>query len=260
MVRLLQMLAIALVAMLPASSSLANQDQISNLTAPDLARGQKFFVAHCAVCHGIGGTGGRGPSLTQPELRRAANNQALFRIIQTGIEGTEMPGAWQMTDREIWQLAGYVRSLGRTTIVKLPGDPAKGKELFEAKGRCQACHIVNGRGGVIGPDLTNIGAQRSPAYLRESLIDPSAQVPEGYLVVTAVTRDGQRVTGNRVNEDSFTIQLRGSLNSFYSFRKLDLIELKKEFGVSTMPAYRDSLSNSELDDLVAYLAGLRGDK
>jgi cytochrome c oxidase cbb3-type subunit III len=251
-------LAMFLVAMLFGGNVV--QDPISKLTANDLARGKKLFVAHCALCHGIGGTGGRGPSLNQPDLRRAADNKALFQIIQNGIQGTEMPEAWQLTDREIRQVAGYVRSLGRTAVVKLPGDPVKGKEYYEAKGGCAACHIVSGRGGTTGPGLTNIGAQRSAAYLREALIDPGAAVPEGFLIVSITTRDGRKVRGIRSNEDSFTIQLRDPNNVFHSFRKRDLTELKKEFGVSMMPAYRDSLTRSEIDDLVAYLAGLRGEK
>jgi cytochrome c oxidase cbb3-type subunit 3 len=255
-----QTLAMLLVAMLIGGHSAPNQDQISKLTTDDLARGSKLFVAQCALCHGIGGTGGRGPSLNQPDLRRAADNRALFQIIQDGIQGTEMPGAWQMTDREVWQVAGYVRSLGRTAVAKLRGDPVKGKEYYEAKGGCAACHIVSGRGGNLGPDLTDIGARRSAAYLREALIDPGASVPETFLVVSIVTRDGQRVRGIRSNEDSFTIQIRDASNVFHSFRKLDLTELKKEFGASMMPGYRDVLAASEIDDLVAYLAGLRGEK
>jgi putative heme-binding domain-containing protein len=223
------------------------------------ARGEKLFVAHCALCHGIGGTGGRGPSLNQ-QLRRAADKQALFQIIQNGIEGTEMPGAWQMTHREIGHVADYVRSLGRTDVVKLLGDPTKGREYFEAKGGCAACHIVRGRGGILGPDLTDIGARRSPAYLREALIDPGASVPEGFLVVSVSTPDGKKLRGIRANEDSFTIQLRDSNNVYHSFRKSDLIDLKKEFDVSLMPGYRDVLAAAEIDDLVSYLAGLRGEK
>ncbi|PYT03347.1 MAG: hypothetical protein DMF60_18680 [Acidobacteria bacterium] len=105
------------------------QDQIPKLTANDLAQGKKIFVGQCALCHGIGGTGGRGPALNRPELPRAADNQALFNIIKNGIPETEMPEAWQRTDREIWQVAGYVRSLGRTAVSKLPGDPARGRQL-----------------------------------------------------------------------------------------------------------------------------------
>jgi hypothetical protein len=92
------------------------------------------------------------------------------------------------------------------------------------------------------------------------LIDPGASVPEGFLVVSVVTRDGHRFRGVRLNEDSFTIQLRDASNAFHSFRKLDLAEVNKEPGVSTMPSYRDALSATEIDDLVAYLAGFRGGK
>ena len=236
------------------------QDQITKLTANDIAQGKKIFVGQCALCHGIGGTGGRGPALNRPDIPRAADNQALFSIIKNGIPETEMPEAWQRTDREIWQVAGYVRSLGRTAVTKLSGDPARGRQIYDSKGGCAACHIISGRGGSSGPALTEIGARRSAAHLREALIDPGASVPEGFLVVNIVTRDGRKIRGTRLNEDSFTIQLRDPGNVFHSFRKLDLAELNKEPGVSTMPSYRDALSASEIDDLVAYLAGLRGDK
>jgi putative heme-binding domain-containing protein len=236
------------------------QDQISKLTADDLAQGKKIFVGQCALCHGIGGTGGRGPALDGPGLPRTADNQALFSIIKNGIPQTEMPDAWQRTDREIWQVAGYVRSLGRTAAVSVSGNPAKGRQIYDSKGGCAACHIVDGRGGSFGPVLNEIGARRSAGHLREALIDPGASVGEGFLVISIVTRDGQKVRGIRLNEDSFTIQLRDSGNAFRSFRKADLKELTKESGVSTMPSYRDALSAPELEDLVAYLAGLRGGK
>ncbi len=236
------------------------QRPASTRITKELAPGEKLFVAHCALCHGIGATGGRGPALNIPKLRRAADHRALFGIIQSGIDGTEMPGAWQMTDREIGLVADYVRSLGRTAVVKLPGDSIKGKELYEAKGGCSACHIVGGRGGITGPDLTDIGARRSAAYLREALTDPGAAVPEGFLIVSIATRDGRQVRGVRSNEDSFTIQIRDSNNGYHSFRKHDLTELKRESASSVMPGYRDTLTDPEIDDLVAYLASLRGEK
>ena len=236
------------------------QGPTSTRVTSDLDHGKKLFIAHCALCHGIGGTGGRGPALNRPELRSASTDQALFQIIRNGIDETEMPGAWQLTDREIKQVAGYVKSLGRTAIVKLPGDPVKGKQYYDTKGGCSACHIAAGRGGNMGPDLSEIGARRSAAYLREALLDPGAAVPEGFMVVSVTTRDGKKVRGVRSNEDSFTIQLRDASNAFHSFRKSQLTELKKEFGISLMPGYRDVFGASEIDDLVAYLAGLRGAK
>ncbi len=235
------------------------QDPISSPTPDDLAQGKRLFVGHCAVCHGIEATGGRGPSLNQPVLRRVANDFALFLLIRQGIDGSEMPAAWQMSDREVRQVAGYVRSLGRAPVVKLPGDPARGRAVYDSKG-CAACHIVRGQGVSLGPDITDVGARRSPAYLSEALLDPGASVPESFLVVSVVTRDGNRIRGVRVSEDSFTIQLRDADNRFHSLRKADLGELKKEFGVSTMPSYRDALGPSEIEALIAYLASLRGEQ
>jgi putative heme-binding domain-containing protein len=243
------------------------QDRIASLTADELARGKKIFEGQCALCHGIGGTGSRGPALNQPKLQRADDNFALFRIIKGGIPDSEMPQFWQLTDQEIWQVAGYVRSLMRTEAVKLTGDAARGKALYETKGDCASCHLIRdwrnggrGQGGVAGPELTEIGLRRSPSYLREALLDPNAATPDGFLVVSITTNSGRRVRGVRVNEDSFSIQLRDGGNRFHSFRKSELKELKKEFGVSTMPGYKDAFTAAEIDDLVAYLAGLRGGK
>ena len=199
-----------------------------------------------------------GPALNQPRLRRVNDNWSLYGVIKNGVQGTEMPGAWQMTEREAWRVAGYVRSIGRVAAVNLPGDAGRGKELYQSKG-CAVCHIAQGQGGDLGPELTEIGARRSAAYLREALTDPAASAPEEFLVVRVTTRDGRSVRGVRINEDSFTIQLRDDDNRFHSFRKNELKDLKKEVGVSTMPSYK-TLAAAELDDLVAYLASLRGEK
>ena len=258
MTRALRSLAATLLAMVSLGVYSIAQDPIASPTADDLAQGKRMFVAHCAICHGIEGTGGRGPKLNQPTLRRVANDFQLFSILRQGIEGSEMPAAWQLSDREVRQVAGYVRSLGRTAVVKPSSDPAGGRAVYDSKG-CDVCHIIGGQGASFGPDLSAIGARRSSDYLREALLDPGASAPDSFLVVTAATRDGNRIRGIRASEDSFTIQLRDASNRFHSFRKSDLRELKKEFGVSTMPSYRDSLTGPELEALVGYLTSLRGE-
>jgi cytochrome c oxidase cbb3-type subunit 3 len=139
----------------------------------------------------------------------------------------------------------------------VPGDAAHGAEIFRGKGNCTGCHSVHGEGGVAGPDLSTIGDSRSAAYLRESLVNPGAAVPEGYLLVTVVPTSGQRVTGERVNEDSFSIQIRDSAGRAYSFWKKDLSQVDKQKGKSPMPSYQGQLSDAELTDLVAYLASLK---
>jgi len=230
---------------------------IEKLAPTDIARGKQLYDGHCVVCHAQAGTGAKGPRLAQPKLRHAPDDAALFEVIKDGIPGTEMPLSWQMTDREIWQLAGYVRSLGRTPPVSLPGDATRGHALFDKNG-CGGCHIVNGVGNALGPELTDIGARRSAEYLRESIVKPGAQVPEQFVVVTATARDGKSIRGERVTEDSFTVQIRDMSGRVTSFRKSELTNYEKHFHDSLMPSYESKLSAAELNDLISYLASLRG--
>ena len=195
--------------------------------------------------------------LTRAKLSRAPDDAALLRILEDGIRGTEMPGAGAMSEREMRQTAAYVRSLGKVPLKPVPGDAAHGAELYRGKGACAGCHSIHGEGGVAGPDLSGIGESRSAAYLRESLVNPGAAVPEDYLLVTVVPNNGERVTGVRVNEDSFSIQIRDSTGRPYSFWKKDLAQVDKQRGKSPMPSYQGRLSEAELTDLVAYLATLK---
>jgi putative heme-binding domain-containing protein len=225
----------------------------------NLVRGRMLFDSHCSRCHNMGGTGGEGPSLARPALRHAADEEGLVKVIQEGIEGTDMPGTWQISENEVRQIAAYVRSLGRVESTPLPGDPERGREVFEGTGGCGSCHMVRGEGGILGPDLSDVGLRRGAAFLRESLVSPGAAVAAGYLVVRARPRAGEEVVGLRVNEDSFTLQLRDHAGRIHSFSKPDLEGLEKAFGESLMPSYEAELSESQLQDLVAYLASLRGE-
>jgi cytochrome c oxidase cbb3-type subunit 3 len=231
--------------------------QPTNLTLQDLARGKQLFEAQCAPCHGIQGTGGKGANLARPTLKHASDDAALFAVVQNGIDNTGMPGAWQMTEHELWLVVAHVRSLGRVAAVKLPGDPGRGKALFATQG-CGGCHIVDGVGGNLGPELTEVGARRSPERLRQCLLEPGKAVPDGFVMVRAARRDGSVLEGIRVNEDSFTIQLRDLNGVFYSLRKQQLQDLEYEIEATPMPSYRDKLPPEDVDHLVAYLASLRG--
>jgi putative heme-binding domain-containing protein len=198
--------------------------------------------------------------LTQAKLAHAPDDAALLKVIAEGIRGTEMPGAGAMSDHEMRQTAAYVRSLGKVALKPVAGDPAHGAEIYRAKGNCAACHSIHGEGGVAGPDLADIGARRSASYLRESLEDPGAAVPDRYLLVNVATKNGQNVHGIRVNEDSFSIQIRDDSGRSYSFWKTDIAQIDKQRGKSPMPSYKSQLSDSELTDLVAYLASLKENK
>lgn len=224
--------------------------------APDLALGRQRFESQCAICHGLDGSGGRGPDLRRSRLDHAPDDPALRAAIANGIP-PEMPAAVHLSRHELASVAAYVRSLGTAPSEPVPGDPAHGAQVYHSKG-CANCHMIGGAGAGFGPELTDIGARRSAAYLRESLVSPEASVPDRFLMVEAVTTAGSTVSGIRINEDAFTIQLKDASGQFHSFRKAELKDLRKLRGKSPMPSYQDALTPEELTDLVAYLAGLRG--
>jgi putative heme-binding domain-containing protein len=189
---------------------------------------------------------------------RAPDDCSLFKVIREGIAQTEMAGSVDLSAREVWQLAAYIRTLGRTAIEKVPGDPAEGRRLFRTKGNCAACHTVNSEGGRIGPPLGEIGARRSAAYLRSVLLDPASALPEDFMQVSLLTRDGRPLTGIRVDEDTFSIQIRDFSDQLHSYWKSDLAALREDSKGTPMPSFRDVFSQRELDDLIAYLVSLRG--
>ena len=234
----------------------------------DLDAGKQLFSGMCVGCHGEGGAGAEAPSLNRARLLHAPTDAALIKIVADGIPNTAMPRVRRFTDDEIRQLAAYVRSLGKTAEAKAPGDAKKGADIYRNLG-CAGCHILNGAGGNLGPDLSDIGFMRGAAYLRQAIVDPGAALPKGvlqvpsrgyaeYLPLRIVTKQGSEVRGIRVNEDTFTIQVRDQAGKFYSLRKSDLELLEKQTGRSLMPSVAPRLAAAEIADLVAYLATLQG--
>ncbi|MDH4067044.1 MAG: c-type cytochrome, partial [Acidobacteriota bacterium] len=230
--------------------------------------GAKIFKVYCARCHGFDGSGGSGPPLARPTLHRAKDEAAILAIVVDGIPGTPMIGYWMLAESEMSQVAAYVRSLGRRPEDPLPGDPERGRALYENTG-CDTCHIINGEGAALGPALTDVGMLRGAAFLRDSLLDPAAARPErgvpyepytypAYVVAQAQPLQGPEVAGVLVNEDSFTIQLRDRAGRLHSLRKADLRTLEYNPRTSLMPSYRGKLDDRQLNDLVAYLMTLRG--
>jgi putative heme-binding domain-containing protein len=245
--------------LLPAGAT-AQTRSLSAAASNDIATGQRIFDAQCAWCHGAGGTGGTGPDLHRTTLRHAANDRELITLVRNGIPGTEMPSFTSaLTETMARQTAAYVRSLGRARERPLPGNVQHGVALYDSNG-CGGCHIVSGRGNALGPELTSIGALRGAPYLRDALITPEAAHPPGYLVVKATTTAGNEIRGIRVNEDVFYVHVRDARGTLHTLQKSDLSKLERELEGTLMPSYASRITGGDLDDLVAYLASLRGGK
>jgi cytochrome c oxidase cbb3-type subunit III len=225
------------------------------LTSPaDVAAGAKTFRSHCAPCHGLNGDGGRGPNLASGVFFHGSSDLDLLNNISDGIPGTEMPGLFYSPDR-VWQIVAFIRSLNAGKEARPATDVARGTELFKSKG-CNQCHRVHGEGGRLGPDLSDIGKTRSMEHLRAALVDPNTDVRQRYWVVSFKDVSGKSIEGFLMNEDSYTVQFIDVNERLHSVNKPGLRDYKVE-KISRMPSFKDLLSASELEQLVAYLLSLR---
>jgi putative heme-binding domain-containing protein len=237
-----------------------------SLTPADLERGKKTFETTCSTCHGLDGGGAMGPNIQGIPFRLGAD--AVTSIIQNGMSGGMPSFSGQLDAAQIQQIVGYLLTLSHKDSGAVTGDPAKGKEVYQSSG-CAGCHIISGDGSGVGPELTMVGQLRGPGYLRNAVLYPGTDLPQArvfletgglldYLFVHVVTRDGRALDGTRVAEDSFRIVIKDAGGNFHSFQKSDLRELKKEPGKSVMPSFKGKLSDAQVNDLVAYLASLKG--
>jgi cytochrome c oxidase cbb3-type subunit 3 len=240
--------------------------------------GEFEFRLNCAFCHGLGARGGgRGPDLTRARKKHGNADADLFRTINEGVPGTAMPqnGATQqgvgMTEEEIWQVISYIRSVQVKTSATPVGNAAHGKELFTGSAACATCHMIEGKGGRLGPDLTGTGLSRSVQYIVDSIRNPSRRLAQGiteamkefaqqYETVTVVDQRGQKFQGVVLNEDNFTLQMLDTREQLHFFEKDKLRSFDKS-RESLMPKYDEKiLPEKDLQDIVAYLLSLGGSK
>lgn len=223
-----------------------------------VAGGGAAFRPYCTPCHGIRGEGGRGPDLTRGVYFAGDKDSDLFRVIANGVPGTDMKGfADDLGEEDIWRVVAFVRSLARHDVPAMPGDRAAGEKLFWGRGGCGACHVVNGKGGRLGPELSRIGRERSLAFLRESVLTPNSDVTPEYATITAVKRDGKRIVGIG-SLDNFTVQITDAAGVYYSFERGDLASSTRELKSLMPDNYGRLLAAAEIDNLLAYLVSLRG--
>ena len=255
-------LAAALVVVWASRASLAQQGEPTNPlqgNAQAIDQGQQLFRSSCASCHGLNAKGLRGPDLTTGQWTRGGSDGQLFRTIMQGIPGTDMPGAQfsDATPDQVWAVIAYLRTLsGPASEEDTRGNAQNGDTVFWGKATCGQCHMVRGRGGRLGPDLSRIRTTRSRTALIKEIRTPSGSFTDGYWPVTVVARDGHRTRGVRKNEDPFSLQIMDTNERILSFDRSDLREVVRE-PRSLMPDYGpDRLTDAELDDVIRYLRSL----
>lgn len=219
------------------------------------SQGAELFASNCAGCHGVDGRGGEhAPNIaTASEVQHLADPD-LIGFVKNGISGAGMPAFGSLGPQKLDAVVSYLRILqGRGNTVKLPGDPNRGEVLFFGKAQCSDCHMVNGKGGFIGSDLSFYGADATADQMRAMILDPDKNLPAEKKAITVVTRTGQKITGILKVKDNFSLSIQTMDGGFRFFQNSDLAQV--DLGShSLMPAnYRSTLDSKEVDDLVSYL-------
>jgi len=212
--------------------------------------GRELFESTCAGCHGLDGRGGeKGPNIaTRPEISRRSDDEILA-VLQHGVPGTGMPAFGRLGDANLQALVEHLRTLqGLTGKTEVAGNAEEGRKLFFKEGSCGSCHMMNGAGGFLGPDLSNYGAITDVAEMREEITNHD-QSPRTRTIVVS-TRDGSKLSGFVRNEDNFSLQLQTLDGNFHFLDKSTVVS------VDHSPAAGDAdkkLSKSDLDALISYL-------
>jgi putative heme-binding domain-containing protein len=223
----------------------------------DIAAGSRLYSDQCVQCHGPNGDLIVGVDLRRGQFKKAASDEDLARVIGAGVPGTGMP-PFALQPAEVSGLLAFIRAgfdLAGTPVKV--GNRDRGHALFDGKGACATCHRVYGTGPRVAPDLSDVGARRTPAGLQQTLLDPTAAMLPINRPIRLVTRDGQNIVGRRLNEDTYSVQLMTDQERLVSIAKADVREY--EVGTtSRMPSYATRLTSDELSDVIAYLLSLKG--
>jgi len=231
----------------------------------NVAEGQSLFRSLCTGCHGGNARGGKGPDLTDDRWIHGSTDEDITRVIKNGVPKTTMKGLGDaLKPDQLRKVIAYIRSLAHSRTESawkpyMPGDPQVGRKYFfdsQSKLPCAKCHAIGGEGGHIGPPLDRIASRRAPEFIMESILLPSQEIAPEYEAVAVATTEGRVITGLRINETNFSIQLHEENGQYHSFLKRDLEEVKT-LKKSLMPENLAEVTTvKELHDLFAFLMTL----
>jgi cytochrome c oxidase cbb3-type subunit III len=237
-----------------------NNPSVKTPGAEGKVEAKATFTAVCASCHGLDGRGGeRGPDIVSEGDVARKSDADLARILKDGKTAAGMPSFASQGPARLSALVGYLRELqGNRRPAQLPGDQEKGKALFFGTAHCSQCHMIGGRGGFLGPDLSAYAARIGADEVRAAILDPNKELDPRRGLVTVTLSDSTTLTGLLRNQDNFSLQLQTSDGAFHLLNKSEIRTTKYQ-GKSAMPAdYGTTLSKAELDNLVSFLLRASG--
>jgi cytochrome c oxidase cbb3-type subunit 3 len=224
-------------------------------TKANPAAGAQTFSRNCAGCHGSDGRGGeRAPDIATNRVVTARAVTDLEAVVKDGVPGKGMPAFAYLGEQGVSDVVAYLRVLqGKDIVVKITGDPATGKALFEGKAGCARCHMVKGSGGFLGPDLSAYASGIAPEEIHLDITEPDRRLQPTYAVADLVLANGTALSGTVRAEDNFTLTLQTDNGAFRTFQKPALKSIRHT-SHSVMPKdFGTRLTAKELEDITSYL-------
>jgi putative heme-binding domain-containing protein len=143
-------------------------------------------------------------------------------------------------------------------LLKMHADSANGEKLFyRQQPGCFACHSIHGKGGQVGPDLSEIGTKLAREAIVEAILEPSAGISVGFETYSLELKSGDDAYGLLVSETADDIAIKDSKGVITHYKKSDVVS-KRQLKTSIMPTgLQQGMSTQEFADLVAFLSGLK---
>lgn len=230
--------------------------------AESIQAGKALYLSRqtlCSNCHGADARGGEAPDLYTSRTVSRGTDQRLFEIIKRGVPGSGMPPQPSLSDAQVWQLAAYLQSLGRPgRQAPVAGDARRGTRIFDEAG-CRRCHMIQGSGGFLGPDLSDIATRLTTDELRRAIVSPAAEVRDGFRPVVVVTATGQRITGLLKNDSNFSMEILRTDGTYFTHSRALLRQLSAAPATLMPSDYQRTLTPEDLQSLLAFLDGQRAE-
>jgi cytochrome c oxidase cbb3-type subunit 3 len=237
---------------------------------PAAERGHQAFLSNCAFCHGSDGRGSeRAPDLLRSELvNRDDQGELIGQVVTKGRTEKGMPSFPALADqvKDIANfLHGNIQAASNRFSYKIlnvvTGDAKRGEAYFKGAGGCGECHSVTG-------DLAGVGGKYKPDELQALMIYPGPNilslmglnlrhVDNPPIHVTATLKSGETVSGTAVHVGEFDIALHDESGAYRSFPRDAATKLDIQDPLEAHARLQSKLTDREVHDLLAYLAGLK---
>lgn len=146
-----------------------------------------------------------------------------------------------------------------SSLSRRSGNPEAGRKIYaSAELNCAACHRIGDQGGEFGPELTAVGSGLPVELLVEAVLWPHRQVKEGYLATSLTTKDGASVVGYVQSERDGLIVIRDITSRVDTTLPLKQVADRQDAGTIMPAGLTSQLSRTQVADLIAYLASLKG--